>query len=98
MIQVSITMTGKSYNPNEKYSIFNHELKTFDNLQDAKKWLRDTYGKSKRNRMYVDSKNEAKHIGYVIGFKNADLSHYPVEKWLQQDWIEFREVKTIALS
>lgn len=48
--------------------------------------------------MFVDAEGKSKHIGYVIGFRNADLSRYPVEKWLQQDWVEFREVKSINLG
>jgi hypothetical protein len=98
MIQVKITQTGKSYNPKDQYETFGHDTKTFNNLQEANKWLNETYGKSKRQRMYADSKQGANHIGYVIGFHNADWSHAPVNKWLQQDWIEFCTVESLKLS
>jgi hypothetical protein len=48
--------------------------------------------------MYIDGKDgKPQKIGYVIGFRNADLSHYPVNKWIQRDWIEFNEIKRIIL-
>ena len=98
MIQVKIIMTGKSYNSKDKYSMFADELKNFRDLTEAKNWLKKTYGNSKRSKMYIDCNNKSKHIGYVIGFHNADYSHSPVERWLQRDWIEFRNVESLKLS
>lgn len=99
MIQLIITKTGKSFNPKDEYKIFDTEEKTFADLPSAKQFLNETYGKSKRRPMFCDTKEgKPKHIGYVIGFKNADLSHSPVEKWLQQDWIHFNEVKSLDLD
>ncbi len=97
MIQLNITMTGKGYSPKDKWSNFGQDTKNFTSIQDAKDWLKEQYGKAKRVSMFIDLKDgKSKRIGYVIGFRNSDMSHYPVDKWLQQDWIEFREVKTIA--
>jgi hypothetical protein len=96
MIQLKIVKTGKGYGKNEKWSRFDDELKTFASIKDAKDWIKETYGRSKRAPMFIDTKDgQSKKIGYVIGFRNADLSHYPVNHWIQQDWIEFREVCTI---
>lgn len=96
MIQLCITMTGKSFSPKDKFSTFGEDTKTFSTLQEAKRWLKEQYKKSKRVPMYVDMKDgEPKRIGYVIGFRNADYSHSPVQKWIQRDWVEFREVVTI---
>lgn len=97
MIQVYITSMGKSYNPKDSYCMFDEQLKNFHDMDEAKAWLSDTYGKSKRSKMFVDQADKSVHCGYIIGFRNADISHVPVQKWLQQDWIEFREVKTLAL-
>ena len=63
-------------------------------MKEAKDWLKDNYGKAKRVPMYVDTKDgKTKKVGYVIGFRNADYSHSPVYKWIQQDWVSFNEVK-----
>lgn len=97
MIQVIITMTGKSYNSADEYRIFDNETLTFADKADANKALAERYGKSwrQRKKMYIDSKDGELHCGYIVGFPNADLSHAPVKKWLQQDWIEFCEVTPI---
>ena len=97
MIKLHITMTGKSYSPKSTFSIFNEETQTFPDIQSAKTWIRETYGKAKRVPMYVDTKNGTKKVGYVIGFHNADWAHNPVEKWIQRDWISFKSETTIYL-
>lgn len=99
MIQVIITMTGKSYNPKDEYRYFDKETLTFADKDEANKALAKRYGKSwnRRDKMFVDTKSgEALHCGYVVGFHNADFSHVRVEKWLQRDWIEFREVNVVS--
>lgn len=90
MIQLHITSTGKSYSPKDTYKIFDTQTKTFDNLIDAKSYLRKTYGKAKRVPMFYDDKDgKAIHCGYIIGFR--------VDKWLQQDWVAFQTVESMAL-
>lgn len=94
MIQVIIDMTVKSYNPKDEHRIFDSETLTFADKAEAHKALAKRYGKAwkRRGKMYVEQSNgEAVHCGYTVRFHNADLSHAPVEKWLQRDWIEFRE-------
>ncbi len=97
MIQLMIVKTGKGYSKKDKWQRFDEETKYFGSMQEAKDWIKETYRKAKRTPMYVDLKDGgSKKVGYVIGFRNADWSHAPVEHWIQQDWIEFREVKTIT--
>jgi len=99
MIQVVITMTGKSYNPKDEYRYFDKETLTFANKTDANKALAERYDKSwnRRGKIFVDTKSGgALHCGYTVGFHNADFSHVPVKKWLQRDWIEFREVNVVS--
>ena len=99
MIQLLIVMTGKGYSKKEKFSCFKKETKSFSDMKEAKKYLKEHYGKCKRVPMFIDGKdNVPKKIGYVFGFHNADFSHYPVHKWIQQDWIEFQEIKTMELN
>lgn len=92
MIELRIQRTSKSFAPADSYTMFDSEVKTFDNLAEAKAWLKDEYGTCKRQKMYQDGRNAAMHVGYIYGFKNADWSHSPVEHWLQQDWVSFYEV------
>lgn len=85
MIQLEITKTARG-------RIFDNQNKTFSDMQSARKWICDQYGKAKRAPMYIDGKDgKPQKIGYVIGFRNADLSHY------QRDWIAFNEIKRIYL-
>jgi hypothetical protein len=97
MIRIQITSTGKSYNPRDKFSLFGERTETVADMREAKQWLRDTYGKAKRAPMYIDTKGGTKKVGYVIGFRNADWSHSPVNKWIQQDWVSFHSQKPIYL-
>lgn len=96
MIQLQITMTGKRSGSKERFRVFADDTKNFKSILQAKEYIKNQYGKSKRAKMFVDTKEGSKHVGYVFGFRNADLSHYPVQKWTQQDWVEFQEVNTIT--
>ena len=99
MIKVSITMTGKGYHPSSEWQQFACDHKTFANMEAVNAWLAETYGNSKRVPMYTDTKDgKTIRSGYVIGFRNADVSHYPVDKWIQQDWLQFSECKLIDLD
>ncbi len=96
MVQVEITETGKSYNPKSKWQRFNTETKIFPTMQAVKQWLKDRYGNCSRIKMFNDFKGEAVHCGYVYGFRNADISHVPVDKWLQRDWINFYALEPLT--
>jgi len=99
MIQLKITMTGKGFSPKDKWSVFDGQTKEFNNMIDAKKWLKEKYGKSKRSPIFVDTVlGKTKQVGYVYGFRNADMSHVPVEKWLQQDWVHFYLVNDLEIN
>lgn len=89
MIRMHIVMTSKSYSNKDKYRMFDETTKIFPDMKSAKQWIKETYGNAKRFPIYVDTKEGTKKVGYTIGFRNADVSHYPVEKWLQRDWISF---------
>jgi hypothetical protein len=99
MIELDIIMTGKGYSPKSEWRQFAHERKTFADMQDVNRFLNDRYGKAKRRPMYVDMKDgRAVRCGWVIGFHASDISHVPVEKWIQQDWVHVRECKTVDLD
>jgi hypothetical protein len=92
MINLSITQTGKSFSSKDTFSIFNSLNVQFSTIKEAKEYLKITYPKCKRSKMFIDNL----HVGYVYRFFNEDISHLPINKWIQRDWIEFQEVKTIS--
>ena len=98
MIELHITMTGKSFSPKDEFRRMGEEVKRFPDMASAKLWLKEFYGNSKRYPMFHDTKEGTKKTGYVIGYRNADWSHAPVQHWIQQDWCEFRECKTLELK
>lgn len=99
-IELRIIQTGKSYSPRDKWRhMAEPETRRFGTLAEARAYLAKRYGKAKRAPMYRDVEGAPPiRIGYVIGFRASDWSHYPVEKWLQQDWIEFRESSPLNLA
>ena len=99
MIQLQITMTGRGYGKNDEYRCFDEDTKTFSDMKSAKGWLKEQYGKSKRGKIYQDHKNGISYqVGYIYSFNNADWSHSPVNKWRQQDWVEFQNLETMNLG
>ncbi len=95
MIQLVIRKSSKSYNPKSNWSIFDIEKKLFNEVKEAKQWIKETYGKSKKRPMYIDDKNgNSKKIGYVIGFRNWDYE----QKWIEQHWIGFEKVEELEIK
>lgn len=97
MIQLFIVNTGKGYSPKDDWRRFDSQTKNFANLKDAKEFLKETYGRCKRVPMFVDTKDgKPKKVGWVFGFRNSGWGSGSQDKWIQQDWVEFREVKSIS--
>lgn len=99
-IELIIKKTSKGYGKETAWCTFDNDAKVFNTIKAAKAWLKDEYGKSKRVKLYVEKKNIKEPIwaGYIISFRNSDVSHYPVQHWIQQDWIEFRQSMTMDLG
>lgn len=99
-IELIITPTYKGYSRNAQWMRDCEEHQgPFADLKEAEKYLRTRYGTCKREKMYRDVEGRTPiHCGYIFGFRNSDLSHYPVAHWLQQDWVSFREVKPVDLA
>lgn len=97
-VEVHITCTGKSRGRNdEEYSTFDRETKQFATIEAAKQYLKEKYGNCKRVPMYIDTAGAAEQLGWIYCFNNNDISHVPVEKWHQQDWVEIRKISSIAV-
>lgn len=97
--EVRVTKTGKAVGRKEDYSTFDIERKEFATINAVKSYLKETYGTCKREKMYIDSHDlhQPIHIGYIYSFKNEDVSHAPVNRWYQKDWIEVRELKATTI-
>ncbi len=95
---VSITKTGKTYGHGE-YNIFDQHTETLATLKEAMDYLKEKYGNCKRVKLYRDDpSSEPYQSGWIYCFNNSDMSHSPVEKWHQQDWVEVNQVEsTIVL-
>lgn len=99
MLQLAISATSKSYSPSSEWQHLSNrpEIHNFNNMAEVYEYLNENYGKSKRAPMYCDHDGKPIKVGWVIGFRSGDWSHSPVAKWIQQDWIELREVKSVEL-
>jgi hypothetical protein len=96
--EVIIIRRGKT-SARAQWEGFDDERKLFHTYEEVKAWLKETYGTHRRRPMYVDTKSgETKRIGYVISLGWVkDISHPWTDtgkenKWLQEDWVEIREV------
>ncbi len=97
-IKVITTSTSKSLFSQEKYEIFDENVKMFETLEQARTYLANIYNSHKKVKIYVDDMNgKVKHIGWIYCFKNKDWSHNS-NWWLQQDWVEIREVEEKRIS
>ena len=99
MIEIQIVMTGKGYGRASKWQGLGDENHRFSDKTAAMTFLSDRYGRCKRAAIYRDGpKGESVQTGYIYGFRNADWSHAPVDKWLQQDWVEFRQCEILPIA
>jgi len=95
MYKIQITKTSKLYGSKEGYRIFDSEILTCENLSNMRQMLKEKYGNCKREKCFRDRKNGGSfQSGWIYCFNNDDISHVPVEKWRQKDWVEVVEVHT----
>lgn len=91
--KIIIRESSKPLFSKDNYQMFNQREENYKTIEEVKEYLKDYYKKCKKEKMYIDTKDqEAKHIGYIYSFINQDMSHMS-EKWLQQDWVEIREIE-----
>ena len=98
MIQLAIRKSTKSYNPKSQWQFHDLEKKSFENVKEAKAWINDTYGNSRKSSMYVDDEDgNPKKIGYVIGFRNYQFIDGKGENFIEQHWIGFVIVEVLQI-
>ena len=94
MIQLAITKTARGYHPSQLWRQYDHTTENFPDLKAAKAWIKEKYGTSKKSPMYIDTKTgKTKKIGYVIGFRSEEYEDGKWDKFLEQHWVSFSEVK-----
>ena len=95
--EVEIVKTGSPLGRGE-FSRFDSDTRLFHTLDEVRAFLTEEYGACKRDKAYVDLEDGgSKHVGYVYRFHNADLSHSPVERWYQRDWVTVSEIESSAI-
>lgn len=95
MIEITVSTTTKGYHPSARWERSGDDSYQFRDMAEAKAWLTDRYGTSKRHAMYRDKKGgPTVRCGYVIGFRVRDWDY----NYLQQDWVSFYEVLGVDLD
>lgn len=92
--EVITTETSKSFGSKDNYTVFNNTKETYKTLQEAKNELTEKYGSVKKVKCMRDKKDGTSYqSGWIYCFKNSDISHNS-KAWLQQDWVEIREINS----
>jgi hypothetical protein len=76
---------------------YSDEKKAFASIAEAHAYLRETYGKARRRKMYRDTTGGgAQQTGYMISFRPRwRTKGDPIA---EQHWVEFRESKLLSLG
>lgn len=89
--------TCKAIGSKSDYNTWDHDTKSFASIGEAKAFLAGEYSKSKRTKMYVDTKSgETKHVGYIYHY-NTPKASYDDQAKNNQDWIEVKEIKATTI-
>lgn len=101
--EVSITETACDNKHKEHVaSIIQTFVKKFDNFGEIVSYLDERYVnlnwlkrvKDERNGIFVDLKGGGrKQVGFVMRYKNSNVTHSPVEHWWQIDWVQINKIK-----
>ena len=96
--EVLVDLTGKTIGGKDGFTKYDTIKEYFKTLQEAKQYIKNTYGSKRRVKMYIDDKDgKAKHIGYIYTMGiNQDISHIS-NKWYEQHWVSVKEVKKTTI-
>jgi hypothetical protein len=101
MIRLVITKTSKVAGTKDRPQIYDQTSKNFRDVSEAKKYLKEEYGKASRQKMYADTKDgKTIQTGYVYKYKDKDFDRdrNKYVHFVGNDWIEFQEVRSMDLS
>jgi hypothetical protein len=87
-IKVTVNKTARQMGRNNDWSSYDKESYYFNNLKEAKKWLKDEYFYCKtRHKTFTDGIDG--QTGWIYSFKSdGDCKHY------EQHWINAYEIQS----
>lgn len=95
--EVQRTRTCKAIGSKEGYYIWDKEAKGFANLKEVKDFLKEEYGTSKREKMYIDDiEGSTKHTGYIYHY-NTPKASYDDQAKNNMDWVEVKEINATTV-
>lgn len=87
MIDLVITETCKLHGSREGFRVFNEEVQHFADMEDARAYLKERFGKCKTSSIYQDTKSKGTlRVGRVYGFRDMEND--------MQSWVNFYDGKT----
>ena len=92
--RVRVSHTAKTVGSSESFRLFDKQDHNFDSLEQAKAYVRETYGGRSRVKMYRDipDTNQGEHCGWV--YRMGIVKEYNDEhSYYQQDWVEIQKLE-----
>lgn len=101
-VQIVIKKTYKQMGGRDREWIrSDEEVKSFGNMGEAMSFLKETYGKSARQPMFVDKADgKPEKVGYIYKFKNSEYDRDTGKNnhFFENHWVEFRKVTPMKFS
>jgi len=81
-------------NMTSNFTTFNLEKQQFGSLQEAKDFIKERYErvKAKRKKLFRDTKEGPEQSGTLYRYRNG-TSDPRDEPWIQEDWVEIKEIQ-----
>ena len=95
--EVHRTLTCKAIGSKAGFYTYDKTTDKFKTIAEVKQFLKDTYGKCKKQKIYNDGiTGEAKHVGYIYCYNTPKVS-YDDQPKNNQDWTEVKEIKATTI-
>ena len=92
-VKIEITETARNTPAGESHRFSDMITETFKDMDGIRDYLMDRYGRipGGRNKIYVDTNDGVKEVGFLYSYWNKDCSHNS-KSWFQTDWVSISEV------
>jgi len=95
--EVQRTRTCKAIGSKQGYYQWDKQTKKFHTIKEIKDFLKKEYGNCKRDKIYIDDKDDnAKHVGYIYCYNTLKASYDDNAK-NNQDWVNVYEIKATTI-
>ena len=101
MIEIRIDKTYKRVGSNEGYTLSETVKKVYATKQEAKSYLKETYGSCKKIPSFIDDKNgNPIKRGVIYCYKTSEFGNenHKIEYWTNQDWVIAHESDPVLIS